>query len=195
MAIYTTFDNMETGLELGYKFEREFDMQVSAYPEEGTKTIKQYVFSYAHGKVIRCYENNQYHDSYFYAIVFDGENESHIQYASTAYGCQGCHAESDASNELLNDFKKFKKKQDEENNLLQIELLMQDGIPAYLCKRFHEKLKGFQIRDKERFLNLLKTKKFRSEFRKSLFNQVKNWLLDDNPQYNSPLSPRQMNYL
>lgn len=195
MAIFTVVDNMEQGNIPGYKFEREFDMQVSAYPEEGTKTIKQYVFSYCHGMIIRTYERNQYHDSYFYAVVFDGKHESHVQYAATAYGCQGCHAQVDASEELLALYKEFKAKQHEEAVMLRIEQLMKDGVPAYLCKRFNDRLDSFSCDRKESFLKLLKTKKFRSDFRKSLCIQLKNWLLDDNPQYDSPFSPRQMNYL
>jgi len=44
-------------------------------------------------------------------------------------------------------------------------------------------------------VKLLKTKKFRSEFRKSLQKQLLNWIEEDNSKYPSPFSEKQAKYI
>ncbi len=69
-------------------------------------------------------------------------------------------------------------------------------ILAYtdLCEKLQEKtykiypLEFWQI---SALGNLFKVKSFRSDFRRSVFNQVCDWLSQDNPKYRSPLSDRQ----
>lgn len=42
---------------------------------------------------------------------------------------------------------------------------------------------------------LLNTKAFRSDFRRSLRDQIVNWLREKNPRFAAPLSPKQLSYL
>lgn len=44
-------------------------------------------------------------------------------------------------------------------------------------------------------ITLLKVKNFRSSFKKSLANQVREWAENDNPKYPTPLSARQFDYI
>jgi hypothetical protein len=55
------------------------------------------------GRVLETYEENGYHDSDFYAVVWDEETESiiHKQYATTRFYSNGCGAKIDATPEII----------------------------------------------------------------------------------------------
>ena len=55
------------------------------------------------GRVLETYEENGYHDSDFYAVVWDDETESiiHKQYATTRFYSNGFGAEVDATPEVI----------------------------------------------------------------------------------------------
>jgi hypothetical protein len=59
---------------------------------------------------------------------------------------------------------------------------------------------GYCLEDREingydGVVRLLKTKKFRSNFRQSMAMQVRAWLADTAPRYNTPLSPKQLRFI
>ena len=55
------------------------------------------------GRVLETYEENGYHDSDFYAVVWDDETESiiHKQYATTRFYSNGYGAKVDATSEVI----------------------------------------------------------------------------------------------
>ena len=55
------------------------------------------------GRVLETYEENGYHDSDFYAVVWDDETESiiHKQYATTRFYSNGYGAKVDATPEVI----------------------------------------------------------------------------------------------
>lgn len=57
------------------------------------------------------------------------------------------------------------------------------------------KLLDFSESARNACVKLLRTKKFRSDFRQSLYNQLTSWLNDDNPKYDTPFSNRQWDCL
>lgn len=56
----------------------------------------------------------------------------------------------------------------------------------------YKKLQHFGSTTYEILSNLLSTKKFRSQFRANLAQQVRDWLKEEKPKFNCPLSPRQL---
>lgn len=154
----------------------------------------QYCFEYHQGRVVDTYEQNGYHDSYFQAVVYleDEDRAIEIEYASTAYGGGGA-AYIDASPELRAKYDDYKRRQAEADRFSKIEHLMEIGVPAYLCSRVFYRLNRLDIYGE--CVKLLATKKFRSDFRRSLCQQLIAWLMNDNPEYSRPFSDRQARYL
>lgn len=180
MPVVYWYDSKEKGEQRGGTFVRE---------EHGQFRFESYI-----GCVVDMYEQNGYHDSYFHAVIYL-ENEDRAfdhEYAATAYGGGG-NAWIDASDELKAKYRDYLERKAQAARDAEIEELMTEGVPAYLCNRLYRRLKRSDIY--RGCVKLLATKKFRSEFRKSLCNQLIAWLLENEPKYASPFSPKQSEYL
>lgn len=155
-------------------------------------------------RVISLRERNGYHDSDFYAKVWDDESQTvkEIEYATTSFWCYPLYnATIDAPEEIkklaeayeLKMFRKSCAKMLLCDRRYWIQDRKEIGLKSYLpLKRLAKAV------SKERYtsaLKLLRTKKFRSDFRKSLFNQIITWASQKKPQYHSPLSDKQWSYL
>ena len=146
------------------------------------------------GQVVDMTCSNRYDDSWYYAVVFDGKSVEHVLYDSTAFA-DCCTCEIDASEETMKAYKRFlkiKEKWGHRNSLVS-----HASGTGYHYTVIDKLYKAYED-DKDAFfkcLTLLKTKKFRSNFRKSLCEQLRNWLEDECPQYSHPFSNKQVCYL
>lgn len=178
-----------------------------SYQLAGGEVCKQtlYQFEYAHGMVVGEFERNGYDDSDFFAIVFNPELniESAIPYASTRYSSLGCHATIDASDEVKAAWMAFRKEREERVRAERLESIRKEteeqkakmlaaGVSELAADRFAERSSRWSKDYREACLVLLKTKNFRSSFRKSLRDQIVGWLEDSSPTYQTPLSDRQI---
>lgn len=154
----------------------------------------RFYFEFHSGQVVDMYEHNGCHDSYFYAVIYLADEDRMIEheYAATAYAGGG-HAYVDATPEHKALYADYLRRKAIETQHKQIESVYEQGVSAIFCARLWKRLGKYQYFDA--CLNLLKTKNFRSEFRKSLRNQLEQWLLDDQPKFSVPFSDRQSSFL
>lgn len=161
-----------------------------------------YNVTYAEGCVITDGERNGYDDSDFYLLILH-QNDAGLDivgkffYASTRYGGQGIYGTMieysiDATDETLERRRLAEERIVQEMKDAGVADMISKGAPADVARLFVDKLGRYN--DQARYWDvrqLLCVKKFRSEFRKSMREQVELWLRDPNPTYVWPLSPRQ----
>ena len=160
------------------------------------------------GCVIYLGEHNGYHDSDFYAIVWDDENEKakKVEYASTRGWSYPNYATfADATEEVLEKYAAWQKHQARLSHIrhklsdrrkLQ-EDRMDTGLSVKLIRRLDFRL-GHSSDHYEACIKLLRTRhndRFRSEFRRNLAEQLYTWLEDVEPKYTSPFSRKQWMYI
>jgi hypothetical protein len=149
-------------------------------------------------------ERNGYHDSDFYMTVWNPveKKPETICFASTRGWCYPCYGSApDASDEVRAEYAEWKKAADrrrrienkwrerKELNKLRDEMGLNSRADVWKLIRAvgPDAAKGPYHR-------LLKTKNFRSDFRKSLASQVRDWIAG-NREYKRPLSYKQEAYL
>ncbi len=143
------------------------------------------------GLVVAKYEYNGPNDSDFYAVIFDGETSFEYCYASTFSGNFWGSATVDASPEWQEKYRrhveferliKFRRRM--------IELAEGTGLHwTYISKLY----KAYGNTDRlSAIIRLLKTKRFRSAFRKDIAEKIRAWVLEENPRYRYPISARQL---
>lgn len=149
------------------------------------------------GCVIDEYEHNMAWDSYWYAIIYTGKGDAFkVETGSTAFANNLPHVEVDASPELMRRYNRYLKiKARLEFREYCIWLSEKAGFSTYHNVAKLAKVYGLKSDALNACIQLLKTKNFRSNFRKSCRDQIVAWLEEDEPKYLTPLSPRQMQYL
>lgn len=154
-------------------------------------------------------ERNMYDDSDFFMIVWDPEAHctKEIMFASTrfwSYPCMASHP--DATPEVKVEFTAWRIEQDRRNDILRrwgdrrrrINMANDLGITRSDLKRlmtiYHRQSLETKRNpdDFDLIVTLLKTKNFRSNFRKSLADQIRKWLKTPDSSYGKPLSQKQM---
>jgi len=151
-----------------------------------------------HGLCLFEREANGYNDSDFYMTVWDPEKKSarEICFATTRGWSYPCYASAaDAPPEIHEKYKVWKTEQDRQRAIRMrwhqrgrdIELAAELQIPR-------SQLRKIKRVGQDRFTvirSILKVKNFRSEFRRSLNEQIRKWLEEEKPKFPSPLSRRQ----
>lgn len=195
MAItYYTTDKQEP-IPAGHEY-------VGEYATPGTGSII-HVYTKLHGTVVNLYERNGYDDSDFYAVCFVDGQEYVEQYASTRYWSGPCAASIDATPELIKAWHQFRKDRDAatEKQIRELERREQQaladkfiaaGMTDQQIERWFERKYKLSEDVVAACEQLLKTLKFRSNFRESMRNQIIDWLDEAQPRYTVPLSPKQL---
>lgn len=151
-------------------------------------------------------ERNYTWDSYFYAILFDGKNEiKEVEYGSTAFYGSPTRAEG-----YLEPTAEIRKRY---YRILRVRSILSSRKVA---KEYAEEMGLNSYHEAQRLLNafpkynimysddwyefngiydLLKVKRFRSEFRKNLSLQVRDWCSQTEPKFSRPLSSKQISCL
>ena len=151
-------------------------------------------------------ERNYAWDSYFYAVLFDGKNTiEEVEYGSTAYYGSPTRAEGylEPTPEIRNRYYRILQVRSRLNARKEYkEYASEMGLNSYHEAR--RLLHAFPDRETmysddwykfNAIYNLLNVKRFRSEFRKNLSNQVREWCAQSEAKYFRPLSPKQLSYL
>jgi hypothetical protein len=143
-----------------------------------------------------------YDDSDFYMVVFNPEKNTFesICFASTrgwTYPCYGSCV--DAPPELMEKYKEHlaaEAKAKERTYFEQRKRRLEEACAAaeITPEQYRKLWAALNDEDFRAIIKLLSTN-LRSDFRKSLASQVREWLADPNPKYRSPLSPKQLQYV
>jgi hypothetical protein len=152
------------------------------------------------GMCVREREKNSYDDSDFYMTVWSEETQSaySFQFATTRFWTYPCMGSSvDASPEIMEKFQKWEAYQSRKARVLKIRRFRQEQFQiARECNVTFKQLTELRVACVyEQVVPLLKTKKFRSEFRQSMANQVREWLNSTERKFKTPLSFKQLAYL
>jgi hypothetical protein len=152
------------------------------------------------GYVVNGREANYYDDSDFYLTVWDpvAKTAREICYATTRGWCGPCFASCiDASPEVMAEYRAWGAAQYRRHRIVdKRDRRNQELAKATKLGLTRKQYARLSAVDNGGLLeNLLKTKTFRSAFRKSLNDQVRNWLTDPAPKYKQPLSYKQMDSL
>lgn len=155
------------------------------------------------GLCIKEREQNLYHDSYFYMIVWDEEKQEpkSIEFATTAAGCGRAFASrADATPEVMEKYNAHCRKIDRHIKARKLIEKRREWIKIARALELDCYLPVKQLfvhlnRDMSERLVKLLTTKLRSKFRISLRDQIVSWLTSADRKYDSPLSPRQWNFI
>lgn len=159
-----------------------------------------------HGVCLFESEHNGYDDSDFYMTIWDDEfgRPQKIMFASTrgwTYPCLGSRV--DATPEVIAKYENWKKVQsaikayeqrkvlilkNRANRTIALSAAAKWGFKYGRLLKIKKKLIDTQYESILSLFNL----KIRSGFKKSLQSQVINWLKEETPKYDLPLSPKQM---
>lgn len=160
-------------------------------------------------------ERNGYHDSYWYAHIWCDETNAPQEITTGTTAAGGEQWRPDRGIQSLTDenrakYEAYKTAQAEKRRAeLEIEAAefgltgdeytrLREGCGVDLAA-MHSFLLGERNHPAYRRLHacerLLKTKKFRSDFRKSLAEQIREWVKSETPDFPAPLSPRQFSFI
>lgn len=180
---------------------------ISGYNTPKDLAEKQWVlvlYESHQGLCISSFERNMYDDSDFIMIVWDPvrKEPKNIEFASTRGWSYPCYGSSpDATPEVIAEYQAWQKNHERRTMIckrlafrkqmqdLKVELSLSSRAQA---QKLYRALNGGEM---DAIKKLLKTKNFRSEFRKSLAEQVRKWIEDPQPTHMKPLSPRQWMHL
>lgn len=150
-------------------------------------------------RVLETYEQNGYDDSDFIAVIWDSVNKKPVDvtYATTRAWTYLNNAEVDADAETVAKYKAY---------LSACAIKSRWGIRHRMMDDAHKmRIDRFQLRRlekayphkemREAVFKLLRVKRFRSDFRNSLAQQVRKWLDNPNSTYETPLSAKQEYFL
>ena len=184
-------------------FIRDEDDSHKNMPELEYRTMRaMMLYSTHHGLCVSDREKNGYDDSDFYMTVWNtvGNCPEEIFYATTrgwSYPCFG--SDVDATPEVREAYDKYCVEARRQaairarwNNRKAIRQCSKAaGITTSQYKRL---LTAYPLNTVEACTKLLASK-LRSDFRKSLAKQLREWLNDPEPKYNYPFSPKQVQFI
>lgn len=168
-----------------------------------TKASPLLLYSSFAGKCLKDREMNGYDDSDFYMTVWDDAINAprEIMFATTRGWSYPCYSSAvDATAEVKAKYEAFlanaRKVAADKAAAARAAGIKADAKACGVDESAIEKLMAAYMPETYKAVaKLLATKKFKSEFRKSLADQVRNWLADAAPKYPTPLSMKQVSYL
>jgi hypothetical protein len=171
--------------------------ELADYHKSQLKNADDYVIvEELRGKVLFTGERIFASDSDFYAVVWSDEKNApvEIDYATTRGWTYLNSATVDATHEVQSKYESYLRRKRIIDTKVQRDKSKQKaremGITIFQLRKLDKAYNGNEL-----YLNpiykLLKVKRFRSEFRASLAKQIRTWLDNPNPSYETPLSPKQ----
>ena len=143
--------------------------------------------------VVHRYEENYPDDSYFYAVVFNTETKkSHeVLEWSTAFGGVNPDLPEDATAEIREMWKRHQRAVFLVKCRRMYKALAEDmHLPHYTyARKLHNSL---SVNLFSLIYDLLKVKNYRSAFRAKLAQQVREWCVEAENKYSTPLSSKQI---
>ena len=207
MSIIRMGRTQDVTLEMGAYCPLEWNTTQEVFRKFGKELVLWEEFQ---GQCLFEREANYYDDSDFYMTVWDDTTHSarEIQFATTrgwSYPCMASHP--DATDDVRAKYDAWKAEQDRRWSIQQRwnarkqvrEYAKAWGVDYFQAKRiasaYKERGMFGVLRVHDGIDKLLRTKKFRSEFRASLARQVRDWSAEREPRYRTPLSSKQFGYL
>lgn len=171
---------------------------VAPYIDNGFDKMGDYVLvKWAEGRVVNTREANGYHDSDFFATYLTDEGTfSEYQYATTRGWTYANNANIDATDDVAADYQKMLEFRAESRRQAVEKLKDKDAADCNITREQYDRLCRIYSDSASRnaVLKLLSSK-LRSSFRIQLANQVRAWLENENPKYDTPLSAKQLQYV
>lgn len=211
MAIIHMTKNYDTVYENNqfYRFEK-FEFPEGAYcpfeyndtPERRTLEGAIILYSTHHGLCLFEREENGYHDSDFYMTVWNPERgmPEEIFFATTrgwTYPCYGSRA--DATAEIIAAYETWKAERIRRNKILARwharQMRRLNAAKCGITTTQYDRLMCCYSGDTLARVFKLLTTNLRSSFRIKLATQIREWLSDPAPKYNTPLSAKQLHYV
>lgn len=143
--------------------------------------------------VVYRYEENYPNDSYFYAVVFDTETKKSREVLewSTAFGGVNPDLPEDATPEIREVWARHQRAVAAVKFRRMYKALAEDMHLSHYtyARKLHTSLSAnlFSL-----IYDLLKVKNYRSAFRAKLAQQVREWCIETENKYSTPLSPKQI---
>ncbi len=188
-----------------------FDHSETSYPEGAHSPIQsqynengRHIIYWETHKGLCLYERemNGYDDSDFYMAVWNEEKQKveEILFATTRGWTYPAFASyADATPEVIKKAEAWKRAKDRKERICkrwqQRKELISQTEATNLTRKQLVKLQRVLGPDFPAIYRLLKTKKFRSKFRASCADQVREWISQETPTYSTPLSRKQLSYL
>lgn len=148
------------------------------------------------GETFDVYTQSTYHDDYDYALSFHDGKVVETLISTTAGGTGLEKFEIDITEENKKLLDRYYHRKSVEGRWSKRHHLIKDARAMRIS--YHDAKKLNDILDIDQYTAiymLLKTKTFRSAFRQSLANQVREWLKDELPRFEKPLSDKQFSYI
>ena len=143
--------------------------------------------------VVYRYEENFPNDSYFYAVVFDTETKKSRKVLewSTAFASVNTDLPENATQEIREMWERHQRAVAAVKFRRMYKALAEDmHLPHYTyARKLHTSV---DIRTFSLIYDLLKVKNYRSAFRAKLAQQVREWCVEAENKYSTPLSPKQI---
>lgn len=148
-------------------------------------------------------EVNGRDDSDFYMVVWNPEKQctENLMFATTRGWSYPCYASRvDATPEVIAAYEAYNAERQRQQSIRRRWAWRQEQVQTAICcgiSRHELRRVRFSMNQEEfkAVCVLLKTRKFRSKFRESLAAQVRAWIADPKPKYDSPLTRKQLNAL
>lgn len=173
------------------------DYTMVDYTDNGFDKMGDYVrVTFAVGRVISLREANGYHDSDFYATYMrDDGTITEFQYATTRGWTYANGAMVDATDEVVKGYEDIVAVRREQAAAAREEMLNREASKCNLTREQYDRLRSVYNGDTLRAVVKLLSSNLRSPFRIKLAHQVRAWLDEESPKYNTPLSAKQLYYV
>jgi hypothetical protein len=207
MAIITTVYQSKSSNDTSFEDHAKSFLKTDQYKIvetiETVYGITTYVECYV-GKVVSINPCNlAFHDDYRPGAEVKVFNNGEIKRLHISYEDARQSAKVDADEATMIAYKNLIayniRKNEIKNKLKERKNFMEDanivGITYHKMKKLHNAIGDEKYNEAVKLLKSFMNERIRSDFRKSLASRIFHWLIDPAPQYKSPLSSKQLQYL
>lgn len=170
---------------------------VTPYPNFGPTGDDYVLVKWAEGRVVNTREDNGYHDSDFFATYLTDEGTfCEYQYATTRGWTYANNAVIDATDDVAKDYQKMLAFLAESRRQAVEIMKDKEAASCNITREQYDKLcNTYRDTASRNAIFKLLSSNLRSSFRIQLANQVREWLENENPKYDTPLSAKQLQYV
>lgn len=151
------------------------------------------------GRVLSLRERNSYSDSDFLALVLDHDGKfREIEYATTRGYTYDNGARIDATPEVIKAYEAHIANVTAEFVAMREARIQKECDDASITKDEYKRLVAVYPATSDTFhaiMKLLQTRRFRSTFRQSMAQRIREWVAQETPLYRYPLTAKQLSYI
>lgn len=181
------------------KYETKFGVKADSvtaweWPNKDAIQSEDVRATFATGRVVCVYEQNGYNDSDFFAVYIDDAGRSrHVCYGTTRAWSYANTAAVDATPEVMEAYERIQEEIAARDWAKEEARRNEEAAKCGITREQYDRLcavYGGNLDIRDAIVKLLSSK-LRSEFRKNLAKQVREWLDNPNPKHRTPLSTKQ----